>query len=307
MNKIKLLMLLAVVSLCVACDNDDPSSESIFKNETNVSDSEFDKWLIKNYTEPYNIMFNYLYNDNLTNNSYNVVPASIDKSKSMAIMIKHIWLDAYVETVGEQFVKENTFREFQLIGSGQYSSGGSNQITIGYAENGIRINLFRINNLDVDNVFINQDNPYRNNIAEPMDLNYWYFHTMHHEFCHILTQKKSYSTDYQTISAGKYHSADWINVDDEEAAPEGFVSGYASSEYNEDFAEVYAFYVTLDDTGWDKILTTAGPEGSAIILQKLDLVKSYFQDTWNIDLDELREVVLRRSNEIYSLDLKNLK
>lgn len=306
MNKIKLLMLLAVVSLCVACDNDDPNSESIFRNESNVSDSEFDKWLTKNYTEPYNIKFNYLYNDKLTNNSYNVVPANIANSKSMAVMIKHIWLDAYVEAVGETFVKENTFREFQLIGSGQYFSGGSNEITLGYAENGIRINLFRINELDVDNVYINLSNPYRANTEEPMDLNYWYFHTMHHEFCHILTQKKSYSTDYQTISAGHYHSTDWNNLKDEEAALEGFVSGYASKEYNEDFAEVYAYYVTLNNTGWNRILTTAGSTGSEIILQKLDLVRSYFLDTWGIDLDELREIVLRRSNEVYDLDLKNL-
>ena len=307
MNKMKLLMLLAVIALCTSCASDDPSAESIFKNETSASDSEFDKWLSANYTEPYNIVFNYLYNDRLTNNSYNVVPASIEKSKAMAIMVKHIWLDAYVEAVGEQFMKENTFREFQLIGSGQYSSGGSNEITLGYAENGIRVNLFRINELDIDNIFVNQDAPFRDRMQYPMDLNYWYFHTMHHEFCHILTQKKSYDTDFQTISAGQYHSVDWINVKDIDAGKEGFVTGYASSEYNEDFAEVYANYVTLSDEGWNTVLTNAGAAGAAVIAQKLDMVKSYFQNTWGIDLDDLREIVLRRSQEAASLDLKNLK
>ena len=306
MNKIKLLTLLAVLSLCTACD-DYEWTDTIFKDEASTLDSEFDKWLKANYMDPYNIAFNYLYNDKLTNNSYNVVPASIANSKAMAIMIKHVWLDAYVEVAGERFVKENTFREFQLIGSGQYSSGGSNEVTLGYAENGIRVNLFRINELDTDDIFVNQDEPFRDRMKTPMDLNYWYFHTMHHEFCHILTQKKNYSTDFQTISAGQYHSVDWINVKDVEAGAEGFVTGYASSEYNEDFAEVYADYVTLSDEGWNAVLTNAGQKGSAIILQKLDIVKSYFQDTWGVDLDVLRQVVLRRSAEASSLDLKNLK
>ena len=80
---------------------------------------------------------------------------------------------------------------------------------------------------------------------------------MHHEFCHILTQTKNYPTDFQEISAGKYHTSDWINVDDAEAPLEGFVTGYASSEYNEDFAEIYATYVTMTPEGWQKVLDQA--------------------------------------------------
>jgi substrate import-associated zinc metallohydrolase lipoprotein len=137
-------------------------------------------------------------------------------------------------------------------------------------------------------------------------MNYWFFHTMHHEFCHILTQKKEYDTSFRSISAATYHATDWINLEDKKVAKEGFVTAYAASEYNEDFAEIYATYITNTPEGWQKILDAAGADGTAILNQKLDLMKSYFMNSWNIDLDELRDIVLRRSAESVTLDLRNL-
>jgi len=43
-----------------------------------------------------------------------------------------------------------------------------------------------------------------------------------------------------------------------------------------------------------------------IILQKLDLVKDYMNDSWGISLDALRKEVLRRTENVYNLDLKTL-
>lgn len=43
-----------------------------------------------------------------------------------------------------------------------------------------------------------------------------------------------------------------MNVKDEEAPSMGFVSGYASGEYNEDFAEIFAQYVTHSEAAWQK-------------------------------------------------------
>jgi substrate import-associated zinc metallohydrolase lipoprotein len=130
---------------------------------------------------------------------------------------------------------------------------------------------------------------------------------MHHEFCHILTQKKDYDTAFRTISAATYHATDWINLEDKKVAKEGFVSSYAASEYNEDFAEIYATYVTNSEAGWQKIIDQAGVNGKAIINQKLDIMKKYFKDNWNLDLDNLRDIVVRRSAETATLDLRTLK
>ena len=40
-----------------------------------------------------------------------------------------------------------------------------------------------------------------------------------------------------------------------------------------------------------------------VLLAKLKLVREYFANSWNIDIDKLRDVVLRRSQEIYTLNL----
>jgi substrate import-associated zinc metallohydrolase lipoprotein len=211
--------------------------------------------LYENYTEPYNIEFNYLYNDKLSDQAYNVVPADFDKSVAMAKLIQEVWMKPYIEIGGDNFLKEHCFRQVILFGSWKYTS--QHERVLGTAEGGLAINLFGINHIDFNNLFLNFDEPYKYKDDNPMDLNYNYFHTMHHEFCHILTQLKNYTTDYRTLSAGKFHSTDWINVSDIQAAKEGFVSGYASSEYNEDFAETYSTYLTLSEEGWNKILQQA--------------------------------------------------
>lgn len=254
MKHLHILMLFGALALTCACSNDDVSSESIFKPDV-LTKTDFDKWLDKEYAKPYNIQFNYLYNDKLTDNYYNVAPADTTNSKAMARLLKHVWLDAYTDLAGEEFLRSNCFRVIQLIGSAQYD--GQNKIVLGTAEGGIQITLFRLNALDPDNIYVNQTDPFADKRSLPLDLNHWYFHTMHHEFCHILNQKKSYSTEFQEVSAGKYHSTDWVNVADTVAPSEGFVTGYASSEYNEDFAELYSTYVTCTPAAWQKILNRA--------------------------------------------------
>ena len=250
----KIFALLFAGTLLTGCASDDPSSESIF-DTTAPQRSEFDQWLKTNFTDEYNIDFIYRYQDRETDNTYNVVPPQIDKAKALAILVKNVWLDAYASAVSKDFIKTYSPRVYQLVGSGEYRT--NEEIVLGTAEGGLKITLFMVNHLDLNNLYINQDDPFKERTFEPLDLNYWFFHTMHHEFCHILTQTKNYPTDFQEISAGKYHTSDWINVDDAEAPLEGFVSGYASSEYNEDFAEIYATYVTMTPEGWQKVLDQA--------------------------------------------------
>lgn len=308
MNTIKIFLFAAVAALTIACSNDDvDANNSIFPTrEENTDSTAFDKWLNKNYTEPYNIRFNYLYIDQNSDMGYNVSPADIKKSIALAKIIKHVWLDAYTELMGPDFLKQHCFREFQLIGSAQHKNDGS--IVLGFAEGGIRVNLFQVNYLDPAHLYIEQTNPFAS--GSDFDLNRAYFHTMHHEFAHILTQLKDYSTDFRTITK-EYHSADWVNVKDEDAGKEGYVTGYASSEYNEDFAEVFSCYVTDTDVMWQKRLAQAvaanGDEtGKKAILAKLSIIRSYLKDSWGVDIDKLRTIVLRRAGEVNSLDLETL-
>lgn len=301
--------MLSVALFTTSCSSDEPSGNSIFRYEE-TEFTEFDQWLYDNFTKPYNIQFIYRYVDRETNNQYNVVPADPEKAKALAILIKNVWIEAYETVLGQDFIKQYGPKVYQLLGSPQYNSNGS--MVLGYAENAVKITLLRVNEIDIDNLYINMTDPFRSHYDEPLDLNYWYFHTMHHEFFHILTQSKNYPTTFRQISAGHYHTADWINVEDTQAPLEGFVTGYASGEYNEDIAEVYSTYVTSTPEAWEKILELAatgdvdGTSGRDLIEQKLEIVKEYMSGTWGVDLDLLRAEVLSRAENAPNLDLRTL-
>ena len=304
LKNISLLLLMATAFGFNSCSEDGLNNQSVFEDVSNKETNEFDIWLENNYRQPYNIDFKYRYSDKESDLAYNVIPADFDCSKALAILIKHVWIESYVEAISPEFMKTYVPRIIQLTGSYKWNSNGSQ--VLGTAEGGLKVMLYGVNELDIDNPRINSEDPYESHDVKPIDMNYWFFHTMHHEFCHILTQKKDYDTAFRTISAATYHATDWINLEDKKVAKEGFVSSYAASEYNEDFAEIYATYVTNSPAGWQKILDQAGEGGKAIINQKLDIMKKYFKDNWELDLDNLRDIVVRRSAESATLDLRTL-
>ena len=292
MKNIKFVLLIVTASILFwSCGEETLDSKSIFENEELVM-TDFDNWLYSNYTVPYNIEFKYKFDDKESNTNYNLAPARLDKSVALAILVKHLWIDVYEELLGKEFLSKYSPRLFHLIGSPAYNSQGS--IILGTAEGGLKVTLFNVNMLDVENPDIDM-------------LNYWYFKTMHHEFAHILHQTKSYTTDFNLISATDYQSGSWVNIEDEEALQMGFVSPYGSSESQEDFVEVLAVYVTNSEEYWQSILETAGEEGADKIMQKFHIVEDYLKSSWDIDIYELREIVLRRSAEVETMDLTSLE
>lgn len=70
------------------------------------------------------------------------------------------------------------------------------------------------------------------------------------------------------------------------------------SESREDFVENIAVYVTNTEDYWNNMLQNAGKSGRALIKQKFEIVYSYMEQTWGINLDELRDIVLRRQDDI---------
>lgn len=282
-------MALAAVSLW-ACSEDDLDSESIFDKDATVKNA-FDEWLIKNYTEPYNIEFKYRFEDKESSTSYNLAPADYDKSVALAKLTKFLWLESYEELLGPEFIRTYCPRLMHLIGSPAYNSSGS--IVLGTAEGGLKITLYNVNAIDLDEVDVEM-------------LNYWYFKTMHHEFAHILHQTKNYPPDFNLISASNYQSSSWVNVAAKDALDMGFVSPYASSETQEDFVEIIAIYVTNSPAYWNALVGSANATGRGLINQKLAMVKDYLKTNWRIDLDALRDIVQRRSGEVESMDLSTL-
>ena len=74
---------------------------------------------------------------------------------------------------------------------------------------------------------------------------------------------------------------------------------------HEDFAELVANYVTHDAAWWQQQLKIAD-EGATFINQKMEIVRNYMNEVWNIDLDKLRDIVQRRSEQVKYIDLTEL-
>lgn len=281
-----------------SCSEDAPSDPTNFPT-TPVERNAFDQWLLKNFTYPYNVSFLYKMKDIESDMTKNLVPADSAKSTKLAIIIKYLWFDAYAEAIGPNFIKENVPRVIHLIGSPAFNSNGT--IVLGTAEGGQKVTLYTVNSLTDENL---KDYSY---------LNDYYFHTMHHEFTHILNQKVAYNKNFDKVTASGYVSGDWTNVEDVDAQKKGFVTAYAMEEGKEDFAEMLSTYVTSTPTQWEKILSTAGANkvdetltARQALEQKLAFVRDYMSKSWGLDIDKLRDAVLHRGNELSSLDLKNL-
>ena len=57
-------------------------------------------------------------------------------------------------------------------------------------------------------------------------------------------------------------------------------------------------YITNSEEWWEKQMEEAGEVGRMYIKKKLDIVKSYVLDEFNIDLDQLRSTLMRRQKDI---------
>lgn len=261
--------------------------------DSKVEMNEFDKWLLYNYTLPYNIDFKYRMEMNESNMNYWLVPAEYDKSIMMAKLMKHLCLEPYDEITGSRkFIKTYYPKMIHLVGSAAFNNNQT--FILGTAEGGLKITMYMINNLTPD--------------ISAEDLNYYYFKTMHHEFAHILHQTKPYSTDFNAISGPDYVTDAWSSnwETEEDALQNGFISEYASKEANEDFVELIAIYVTSTAAEWNSLLQKAGQTGQPKIAAKFEIAYNYMKNSWNIDLDELRKIIQRRQREIPKLELDEL-
>lgn len=293
----KLIIFIFSLLLFISCSNEDDLGPSIFDVEDHLNESqasyEFDSWLRQAYLQPYNLDFRYRMEDVGSDMDYNLVPTSFDKAQQIAKLVKYLWFDVYGTVVNPEFLKENGPRIIHLIGSPAYNPI-SQTILLGTAEGGLKVTLFRCNELDPTDVDM---------------LNEYYFKTMHHEFAHILHQKRNYPVEFGLISQGKYNPLGWQYKTDSEAATLGFVSPYAGSQNREDFVEVIANYLVKSDAQWDAILQLAsqpgvdyegkvlpddGIDGRNTILQKLEMARKWLRESWDIDLDSLRAEIIKR-------------
>lgn len=232
-------------SILVGC-SDDEIGPTIFPDVSTEPDPtsytyKFDKWLNNNFRDVYNVEFKYLMEDVEADMDYNLVPATYEKARDLALLTKYLWYDSYKELTGDKFIKSYGPRILHLVGSPAYNPNNGTE-TLGLAEGGLKVTLFKVNEMD---------------LADINMMNEYYFRTMHHEFGHILHQTKSYPTEFNLLSTGRYDDSSWQSRQPGVVASQGFVTPYASSQAREDFAETIANYITRTPEQMDLILWMA--------------------------------------------------
>ena len=269
----KKIYIAAVLALSLAaCNNkENLSSESVLKPRTTAKTA-LDTYIYNNFQQPYNIMVTYNYIDADFEMGKYFYPPTEAKVQPMLEIVKKVWIDSYTQVAGQNFIKSVAPRQISLIGG--YNVNPSGTITLGFADSGMKITLFNVDQLDVT-----QHEATRQ-----------YFHTIQHEYCHIINQRKPYSEEYGKITPSDY-TANWYNVGLADANKKGFITPYSMLNDIEDFAEMTSGILSMSKTDWDAKINAIPEEGRKLIRKKEAFVVAYFKSEWNIDLYRLQEVV----------------
>ncbi|QBQ39967.1 zinc-binding metallopeptidase [Sphingobacterium psychroaquaticum] len=276
-----------------ACSADKISPDSVF-TDLKIDKNELDLFIEEHFIKPYNVGVIYKYVDGESDMNYNLSPATYESAVRMTVLFKYLGIEPYDEVTGStDFIRSYFPKSLSYIGSPAYRNNGT--MVLGTAEGGRKITMYNLNALTAGaSTNINY-------------LNRMYFRTIHHEFAHILNQTKDFSRSFDEISAAGYVSDAWnTEYGESTGLIAGFISPYASKEAKEDFVEVYSFYILLSPEQWEERVARGGEVGRPILERKLEIVRAYFHSVWNIDLDELRDEILKRQANLPNIDQLSL-
>ncbi|MCI0920451.1 zinc-binding metallopeptidase [Sphingobacterium rhinopitheci] len=234
----------------------------------NWEKSNVDIWIYDSLTKPYNIEVKYKWDRSELNMNKTLVPPRESIVIPVMTAMKQVWIKPYEFLKGPNFIKEIGQKQFILVGSVEYNSNGT--IVLGQADGGRKITLFEINNFDLTN---------RQLIKRMLK-------TMHHEFAHILHQKKMFTTLYAQVTPGGYDPT-WFNFRDAEVLRLGFISAYSRNSVEDDFVEMIAIMLTEGKAAFDALVNSAGA-GAPALRQKELYVRQYMLETWDIDMTALQ-------------------
>ena len=288
-----IFLLVTATYLLTACENEPALEESQIDTSTPIL-NELDLWLRQNFINPYNIEVQYKWDINDADVDRFLHPPFERNVKPLAEILQSVWIEPYNAVGGSDFVKTIAPREFVFSGGFNFNPSG-NTITLGIAEQGARIILFNIDLLDFDTILYEEDIPndfdVQFAVTGPLS-------TIHHEYAHILNQIEPYDPVFDIVNPANYTSS-WADRSNEEARELGYISAYASSQPSEDFVEMIAYMLIRSSTKWDELVDGISSEQArASIRRKEQLIVEYYQEKFNINFYELRELTYQALLEI---------
>lgn len=204
--------------------------------------NELDRWIYNNLTVPYNVEVKYKWDDTEIDNEFHVTPPTIEKAREFLEAYLNIWIKSYEEEAtsggNPDFLNLYMPKLLVLVGSRQYNEDGTS--VLGLAEGGRKVTIFDVNTFGVAGY--DSDSP-EVKLQKKKKAVIEAFHTMNHEFAHIMHQTKYYPQEFKEICKGDY-TGNWVDVGESAARLKGFITPYSMSEENEDFVEIVAALTT---------------------------------------------------------------
>jgi len=246
-----------------------------------------DQWIYDSLTVPYNIAVKYKWDQSELNLDKTLVPVMEEKVIPVLSAIKKAWIAPYIDEAGLLFFKKISPKFFVLVGSPEYNGGS---ILLGTAEGGRKVTLYNINSFRIKGMpgYTLADTA---NVIQM-------FHVIQHEFAHILDQNVKVPVSFAGPSANLY-SSDWLNITNQEAKNDGFITPYSQSGKDDDWAEMVSYLLVYGKTYFDNYVNSVAytgttPNGTTAVQaqnrlkQKEASVVSYFKQAWNINFSSLQ-------------------
>jgi hypothetical protein len=281
MNNSKIFLFILLLGLMASCKKDDDLGD--VENIPGLggdtwTPTALDEYLYETLTETYNVAVKYKWDHSELELNKMLTPPREDKIIPTVDAIKKVWIDNYVAEAGLDFMRRYIPKFFVLVGSASWNTDGT--ITLGTAEGGRKVVLYVLNDFRVKGMpgYVPQDSL---NVKQM-------FHTIEHEFGHILHQTTYYPPEFKQISVGGYTS-NWNNVFDGDANEMGFITAYAMSQPDEDFVEMISMMLVEGKAGYEAIINNIGSaEARGKLRAKEAIVVNYFKDVWGIDFASLQ-------------------
>lgn len=248
-----------------------------------------DNWIRDTLTTPYNISVKYKWDQFEDAGDITSILVPPEEANIVPILsaVRQVWINPYIAEGGESFFKDRTPKYFYMIGSPAY--GPNQTIKLGVAEGGKKIILLAINRTKVRGM----------TGYSPAD-SFWakeMFHTINHEFGHILHQTVLYPQDFKNLNSNLL-TTNWTDYTDETAPRDGFVSAYAMNNSDDDFVETVSLML-VNGRQWFEDLIASIPDGVtdrgttketavAHLRSKESIIVNYYKQVWNVDFYQLQ-------------------
>ena len=285
------LLLVIIAGAVISCNKKEKLDTDItgLGGDSWVSSS-IDKWLYDSVVKPYNIEMKYKWDQSEFDMSLILVPPVETAIIPVTQDVISMWIAPYNQTAGDTtFMKLNTPKQIMLSGSIALQSNGN--AVAGLAEGGLKILLFGINSYS------------RKDSGRVADM----AHLIHHEYTHILNQKKNYPIAFNQVTPDGY-TGNWSALpDDDNPWTHGFVTNYARKEPGEDIAELVSTMLVMGRTRYDYTLyhpfpgypdSLNNPDGIRFLRAKEKIVVDYYKEAYNLDFYTLQTLVQQQIHSV---------